>query len=335
VRESIWDTLVERLAVFFRWWGGELWALMPPGFRRRYSSHPDCVKVTVSAIGETTPALASLQEGQLVELHLEPEVVLSHDIRLPVANHRATDGMAKIQMGRVMPLAMAELYTYWRSRGLIENLRDGTVQQNVCLYVAKRKVLGPLFELIQSRRLLLADILLNEQSGFSTLSPPQIRRHYNHRTLRTVGLSVLAALMIITLPYAWVWNVRSENEAVLQEQQALRDLVDDVSASRELIDAHDERVGRLNAERSNDWFAEVLAMLSTESPDTVLLRELNYERGSVRVAGFAESAADWALRLGEVAGVADVKLERVSAGRSPGDPENFDIVIELENGLAP
>ena len=332
---SIWDTLNERLAIFFRWWGGELRELLPIRLRKSQPKGPDRVKVTVSATGETKPALETLSDGQLVELHLEPEVVLSHDVRLPVANHRATDGMAKIQMSRVMPLAITDLYTYWRSSGPIENVRDGAVQQRVTLYVAKKNVLSPLFESIQSKHLLLSDIVLCDQAGFSTLAPPQVRRHFNHRTLRTVGLGALAVLMFLTLPYAWVWNVRSENETIAQEQLALRDLVFDVSASRDLLDAHNARIGFLNTERSNDWFPEALALLSAESPDTVLLRELNYELGSVRVAGFAESAADWALSLGELEGVADVKLQRVTSGRFSGDPEYFDIVIELENGPTP
>lgn len=326
------DNLAEHAARFFRWWGKELLMLIPPSVTQRFSVSQEVVSVVVSSTGETQPPLESFTDGQLIVLSLDASVVLSHNIRLPFANHRATEGMANIQMSRIMPLPMEDLYSDWRSAGPIENLRDGASQQKVLLYVAKRKVLGPVFETIQSKGFLLADILIEGVAGFSTLAPTSVRRGLNHRTLRSVGLGVTALLLILMLPYAWMLNIRSENEIVSRELSALQDMIADVSELRNHLDGHNAQVKFLVAERSNDRFSEALSLLSAESPDSVFLRDFSYERNTVRVAGYAASSAEWALALGKQPSVGNVNLQRVSSGRSPDDPENFDIVIDLVNG---
>lgn len=328
------DVVIARIAGFFRWWGRELATILPERFRVALGNQSPPVLIHLCADTDIDSALGSVGPGRNVTLALDVSVVLTNEVSLPRAGRQATAGMANIQLARTMPLQLSELYTDWKTVAAEKDQGEQSEKQRLRLYAAKRTFLDPVFDRLSSRALILSGIVLDEGDQLPGLAPMSAMRPYQRDCLKRVGILVLLGIAVLMVPYAWLSNVRSENAKVTQEIAVLRPSIQGLSERRNQVESHHDRIDYLEKQRSGDWFFDTLALLSKESPDTVSLREFVYEPGRLRVSGSAKSAADWALSLGKLQGVNNVTLQQVSSGRTPEDPENFDIAIELANGAS-
>lgn len=332
------EKIITGFANFLTWWVRELTFLMPQGMRKRLFRSSPTSKLFLPLEGDIDDKLEACEFGQSVVLHINSDWILTKTVMLPKADYRIVKEMAAVQISRLMPLSRDALYTDWRIIKGADGALEGDVddqKQNVQLYAIKRSALDPILHELNARNWIIQDVVLEGGGNLFKVLPFKARQSLYYQCLKKVGLFSFFLLGLVMIPYAWLWNLEGENNEVSDQLQTLKQEVSELSKKRDLLDSYYSREEFLGHQRLSDKLYESLALLTTESPDNLWLQEFNFSQGHLRLVGYAQSSAEWALKLEGLDSVERAQLQQVSAGRTKDDPENFSILIDLAKGGRP
>lgn len=329
------EPMISTLARALEWWVRELVDCLPTRLRR--AALP--VGTTKSIKGSTNnlkEAISGLDRGTKVSLTLTHPDLLSCDLLLPFANQRATAGMVRVQSDRVLPIDAGRLYTDWRA---IETTPTGQASQRygknqrIRLYAAKKSFLDEIGRTLDASGLRLTEVLDDAGSTLPGLVPRLSRRRNNEVVFERATVAAAAVVLFSLLPAAWLSNVKRHIAAVEQEVATVRVRGSELVDLQNRVRLHHARLDFVDGRVDSNQFNDVLISLSAISPDSVYLRELDYDLEGVRIAGFAESAAEWALQLESTDQIEGVAIRQVSTGRDSSDPESYEFHFRLVKAL--
>ena len=345
------DFILASVSRFLKWWGQELLFLLRLFQKRKGESNRQVMILRLPLDQEANELLEQALPGQRVELYIDESITLSKELTLPDADTKTTAGMVELQQARYLPLQLHLLYTGWhRLPGTItrtykaDSESDSRIQQQVRLYTVKRSSLSDLLGRLADKRLVLEQVFVGDVELPSLLPVTNFRPLHLHR-LKQAGMVAALLTLILLMPKLWFWKLSSENSTVTHQIEHLREDVQQISQLQLQLDEQQLRSDFLARQTKADRFAHGLLLLTQVSPDSVWLRELNYDKGRIRLSGQAESAADWALQLEKLPAIEKVQLQNVSANRSitpinttdQSEPkklsESFDMTLSIKVGV--
>ncbi|MBL6940380.1 MAG: PilN domain-containing protein [Alphaproteobacteria bacterium] len=309
------DAWIEWIVDGWRWWTGELAAVLPKRVRDALATGDDAILVTahdnelvvsrrtglrelfVARIPRDAAAARALrlsvpQRGFLADpviLHLPPSQALSRVLTLPGAARRNLDGILKYEIARHSPVGTDEIYYEYRILG-----READ-SMTVGLRIAHRDAVNPTVEFFRDAGIPLARITFADDAKPAAGGTfPADAAATRQLRLRSRLVPALAGL-VLALAFGVVGAVYLRGQAVAD------DLTDRVAAARpraavveqlqRQLDAAYRQAAFLTQQKRDVTSAAILAAVARTLPDDAWIYEFELNGDEVRVHGFSSSAA--------------------------------------------
>ena len=310
------------LAGFLRWWGHELWGLVPEPLRRLVSGpgarivvavHPSGLHVleergrqvrsvgpgttTVEPAGKTASTLVELARSKPrvpIGIRLPFDACFARRVELPAAARKDYPSILRLDLERATPFRVGDVYT----SHYVENTIAESGKLKVRQLVVKRGTLDRVTADIESLglRVSFADCWSDDgktalpvnflESHPSLRSPPR-------RPLRLTGLLVLAALLLACSAVFLV--VQKHDSALEQLQNETVRAKAKAQNVRRILDQSEAAIAEVTSLRRMKLgsipVVQILEELSRLLPDSAWLADLRIEGDTVEISGLAKSGA--------------------------------------------
>ena len=304
---------------FWRWWSGELVALVPEALRRKlaalrkrlvlmiegdtaalaYEVAGNCEiigPVDLSAEDPTQaaallgPRKARVGHAVAARLRLDPAAALHIPMSLPLAALGNLGQVVEFEFERFSPFKRDAVY--FRYRVVTRDTEEARL--DVELTIVPRDVVDDLRWRAEQNGLRITGIDVAGEplplpTGAANGTRPPVAQRLVPIAVRVAsGLAVLAAIGVIVVPF-------------IQNSTEISELTDEVARARQEADASAKLQGAIDGEIHDQSFVidrkksrltvtELLASLTHILPDDVWLTELQIDGDSVQISGFAASA---------------------------------------------
>ncbi len=300
------------LALAWRWWAGEMAALVPKKAGQDTRWQPGMPLPKVAAIDIAVP------EGQAFVRRID----------LPVAAFgRMRDSLA-LQIGRITPFQAGD--ACWDARMIGRSPRPGQFVAE--LVVMPRAMISDLADRLEGAGSRARSVSVVHDGHRYELLESARRGHLTRWRIRlgAVGLFVLS---IVALHWAWSDRLDREAQQAREAADALRPAAAQ-AAERRRLQAAAGLPARLAAEAATHSSSALLRELTALLPDDVQLIELRRDGAEVDIRGFAKDAPRL-LPLIEHAEAFEAARFTTSVSRSPADPRDVFAIHFRYVGAAP
>lgn len=316
------------LNAYWRWWLGELKALMPDSWREKLQH---AMRRVTLEVGDGTIVLG-VEENQVVErretfplsqdsdlqkqqlrdllaeqellevpraLMLESKGVLRKEVRLPVAAESNLRQVLRFEMDRQTPFRADDVYFDWRILG--HDKEAGQVR--IDLVVVPRAGIDSTNQMLASRGLGVScvDILHEGRPLGLNLLPPDRRIKVINRKVRLNQVLAAGAVVLVALAMGLSLYLRSHQVSELEQaieevrEEALR-----VQRIRDQINDTMESAGFLAQRRmATPMAVDVLADVTETLPDDTYLDRLVVGPNTVQMQGKSQNAQQLIERVNE------------------------------------
>ncbi|GIX32847.1 MAG: type II secretion system protein L [Lysobacterales bacterium] len=307
------------LPAFFRWWGGELKALLPRAWREAIARRPRAVYVIgegnrlhlrrpdgeeLTAVALEDPpaerrlriveALAALgEERPPVILAVPADRALRRRLRFPEAVEESLEQALVYEIDRQTPFRAEEVYFGVR---LVDRDREAR-QVEVELVVVPRAIADPWLAAARESGLPVFGLDACDEEGnplgFNLLPRGERVRLPDRRRRLNLILAATASVLALIAMHLWLANREHALSRMRAEVERLREEARTVAALREEL----ERAvasARFLSERRSKQPPLILVMdeLSRIIPDDTFLEQLNVSQGQAALRGLSPSAAN-------------------------------------------
>ena len=345
------------LPEFFRWWGGELRALLPERWQSLFIGGADWYLLqhegtqwTLRHAGNSVPmtrwsdtddiliqqtaltsALKTIDREDLrLALLLPTAAVLRRTLALPLAARDNLQQVMVFEIDRQTPFSAAQVY--YAVRELPQPAAAGRV--NAELVAVTRGTLDPLLELLTALKIPIDAVDLavgNDRLGVNLLPPEQTPRRVRPRLRLNLALAAGCALLLLLSLGTWLHN-RQEALATMQDTvESMRADAQQVSSLRQQLQDNAGAAGFL-AERKKKTVSMLSLMqdITARLPDTAWLERFSVDNsGQVGLQGQSVQAAKLLDALKDSALITDASFQ----GSIQPDPstgkERFYLTAQL------
>lgn len=309
-------------ARFFRWWGGELAALLPERLRAllwaqrarlELFRYPEYLEVRFVEGGEErslgrftlgegavrdreklygdTPELADAE----VCLRLLPDQFLVRTVKLPAPAAENLMQVLAFEMDRLTPFKADQVYY---SARIVERLAD-TRQIRVELALTPRSKLDPLLDELLSFGWRPDRVLVGRNEAEHDLLPDKYRRVRSSLPQRiTLVLAVLFASSLLATLALPVWLNYNLQEALQQETRRISKVAKEVEALKSEAERLTHESGFLQRrKREEPPVVGMLNELSRVIPDQTWLNGLQYRDRKIIIQGQSPAASSLIERI--------------------------------------
>ncbi|MFM9862882.1 MAG: PilN domain-containing protein [Micropepsaceae bacterium] len=337
---------------FFRWWLGELRALVPwrqtPVAARRHAvlhvrtdrwflrPSPDAEAVALDtklSDGDLADRLLNAASGaplSKLTVLLPRDFAITRRLELPQMSLAHARQAVDLQIDRLSPFKADAVRTATRIAGY----DTGKSVMLVDVAIVPLQRVQPIEQRLRALGFTSAAVDIEgdngEPQGFD-LSEPQNAADLRQTRQRALGLAAAAAAIWIVAIYAWgqageseikSWEARvAELRPAAARSAALRQSVDGMGAPIARANAHDPAV-TLN----------VLQQLTRLLPDSVQLLDLKLEGNVLQLSGLAANAPDLIGLLEGSPAFKNVKFVSPVVRKAETGVERFEIALQLETG---
>jgi general secretion pathway protein L len=316
------------LNAYWRWWLGELKALMPDSWREKLLH---AMRRVTLEVGDGTMVLgveenqaverretfslsqdSDLQKQQLRDLLAEQELlevpralmleskgVLRKEVRLPVAAESNLRQVLRFEMDRQTPFRADDVYFDWTILG--HDKEAGQVR--IDLVVVPRAGIDSTTQMLASRGLGVScvDVLHDGQPLGLNLLPPDRRIKVINRKVRLNQVLAAGAVILVALAMGLSLYLRSHQ--VTELEQAIEEVREEalrVQRIRDQINDTMESAGFLAQRRiATPMAVDVLADVTETLPDDTYLDRLVVGQNSVQMQGKSQNAQQLIERVNE------------------------------------
>ena len=316
------------LNAYWRWWLGELKALMPDSWREKLLH---AMRRVTLEVGDGTMVLgveenqaverretfslsqdSDLQKQQLRDLLAEQELlevpralmleskgVLRKEVRLPVAAESNLRQVLRFEMDRQTPFRADDVYFDWTILG--HDKEAGQVR--IDLVVVPRAGIDSTTQMLASRGLGVScvDVLHDGQPLGLNLLPPDRRIKVINRKVRLNQVLAVSAVILVALAMGLSLYLRSHQ--VTELEQAIEEVREEalrVQRIRDQINDTMESAGFLAQRRiATPMAVDVLADVTETLPDDTYLDRLVVGQNSVQMQGKSQNAQQLIERVNE------------------------------------
>jgi general secretion pathway protein L len=348
------------LAAFLRWWGDELWGLLPEPLRRLVSGPGPRIVVAVHHAarrvleergrqlrpiapssgpaqprGQETNALADLAKSTRrvpIGIRLPFDACFSRRVALPAAARNDFRKLLSVDLQRATPFRAGDVYT----SHYVEDSTGERGKLKVRQLVVKRTTLDPVIAEIESLGLRVSFADCWDEDGSTALPVNFLEAVPNCTTSFGSPLQAVGPLfgLALLLACSAVWLV------VQKHENALDQLHKEIARAK-----GDARNVQLLRDRAEAALAEVASLrriklesipvvqtledLSRLLPDSTWLTDLRIESDTVEFSGRAKSAANLLPLLERSAQFVDATLAAPLTFDPRDDKERFSVRVRL------
>ena len=348
---------LEPVVSFFRWWLGELKAMLPPKIRRMLSERrllASAFNGKLCLVDSNSPrgaeschalGLREAEEGDIApaattqrcDLLLDHALVLERDLELPLDAEASLRRVLSFSMDRYTPFSEADvLFDYKVLR------RDGANKKIALkLYVAPREGLEPVFRKLASLGVEAATVDVSvsgipgaekARAGVNLLSSENRSAAVGMgRGNRVLSVSALVLLLIaVALPFAQRQQSVTQLDSELSLLQAQ---VRQAEADRTELAERVERMRQIQV-RNTEFpsMLDVLLELSHLIPDDAWAGQVAIKSGRVRLTGEAGAASELLALLSNSAIFSDPRFEAPLTQNPRTGSERFVISLAIRGG---
>ncbi|MEE8215065.1 MAG: PilN domain-containing protein [Alphaproteobacteria bacterium] len=351
---------INRIRWFFRWWGGELAALVPGAIRRFFRARPDTVMVDISGpevvvarcgendceeIGRFAASIGNEDEASgaardilkaagaarhRTALRLSSTQALRKSLMLPMAAEGELRNILSHQIEQHTPFQADEACFGYRVEARDRRARQITVE----LTVVPRKFVDA--ALARARRWGLEPDVVDISTD-APLGPPRINLIAGNGggganawpkvngMLAVVALSLALAAVVIPLE-----NARDRSDALLGEVAELRRASQQVLVLRRERDALAKRVRFIADKKLKAPSAlAVLDELTRIIPKDTWLYEFRINRPEIRISGYSPSASSLLGKINDSPMFSNPRFRSPVTRPGNFDKERFNLSFEL------
>lgn len=313
LRPGAW---IEGVQDGWRWWIGELAAMLPMRLRDAFAAGSDVILITaretelvvsrrtgaddymIARVPRDDFAARTLRlsvpsgKGPLADpiiLQLPPEQALSRTLTLPRGAQRNLGNILRHEIARHSPIGTEDIYYDYRVLG-----RDETAI-NVGLRIVRRDAVDPLVQLLRDAGVALSAVAFADDTAAAAGATfPVDAASAQRLRLRPRIIPALAGLVLL-LAFGLV------GAAYLRGQATADDLSARVDAARaragvverlqRQLDAANRQAAFLAQQKANPLAVAILAKVTRLLPDDAWLYQFEINQDEVRLHGFSSSAA--------------------------------------------
>lgn len=306
-------------SAFFRWWGGELAALMPDSVKQRFSGEgkrivlamqadgfrvrvdgarrdaddgaQDAVAPRAEAIAVAVEHAARARAG--ITVLLPPSACFMRTVDVPRAAIKDCRRVLDLDLERATPFRRGDVHTSYKV--LSENSSDG--KASVLQFVAKRELVDPLVaDVVKAGgRVTAIDVAMapaQTAAGVNFIAEAEGARAARGLISPIGGLSVAAALLFALACGQIYYKRDSALEALRSETMQLRKQAAHVRQSLEQSEMAIKDLSKLQAIKLRQVpMTTVLEEITRILPDTAWVTDLRIESDIVDISGLAKSGA--------------------------------------------
>lgn len=272
---------------------------------------------------EVAEGMSPPRHGSRAEVLVSDDATLQHTMVMPRAVLNDLNGAIAFQVKQFVPLDPSAVTLGYsvsdedQARATVEVTIAAVRVETVERALAVLKVHGYIPERFETA------------SGGISLAPSQLLRSSQIRRLAIIGLIGLFVVQLLVLPIIDARRIRSSNELLKNELNALVSKTKSAADIKRSVDQRASDAAFLNAQLNQDVLADGIAILSAHAPLDISLSEIQFDGRTFRVSGIAADPAAWALNLQQGGLFESVRLEGVS-GRGARDGGRFQMSLRLK-----
>ena len=362
------DVALPSLNTAWRWWSGEIAALIPSGLRRRLAGREGRLLLVMTA--DSAGMLvhrAGDDEAVLAGIDLDParaaesrEIIAAIRSRIPGIGHALTIRLpaeAGLRTSMVLPLAaagnLAEVVSFELDRRTPFKsdeiyfthrlLRREPAQQRLVveLTVAPRSIVDHALSLAESIGLEVEAVEVasaqDDMTPPGNLLPPRPQRlGARLPRLGIAGLAAAAAALAAVAVFLPIYQADQTADALAAELAAAKQQAGESLALQKEIDAEIQESGFLaTRKRDAPAVSEVLYRLTRILPDDSWLTELQFANPDVQITGLAASASTILGLLDQSPGFTNATFRSSVMQDQRSGHEQFNIGVRVQRPKTP
>lgn len=338
----------------WRWWIGELSAMLPAGIaaalgRRGGGVVIDLLDDEIVATGaggaellrlsrrategaRLSPALRHMLEGARIVARLRSEAVLRRNVSLPFAARRELRRILDFELERQSPIDPELVYFDYRIRS-----RDRRANKlEVELRIIRRETVDEALALCRALGLDVAGIAIAGEAGSTAdsefrpsqaLSAPPRRRRRAIPAL-AAGAAALAAAVIVVHLIRYEAAATALAAEVAQAKAASRETE---ALGRQIVQER-EKAGFVLRQKEAPLMAKILAEVTRRLPDGSWIFQLEIRGNEVRIHGYSPQASSLIGLFDDAPMFANARFRSPLTRGSKGDVERFDLSFDVTEG---
>ncbi len=346
----------------WKWWQGEIAALLPESVRRQFTSG---VSVTVIDFGAETVRLQRFTNGGEMDLAdlpranldaatlhaaLAPEfakpwflrdsfvlrlpgrVALARNLSLPLAARRNIAGLLALELDRQSPLDRAEIYHDYRVLGIDRQAR----RVDVVWRIVRRASVAPALELCRKAGIELAGVIFDgdETTSDGGNFPVAPRASYLLRVrehLIAGMLVIIVALLVAITAGAYLRN-QSAADAFSSRVDKARLAAHASLRLQHEIDASQKRSALLLSERHHLTTTRILAETTRVLPAGSWLTDFAVRGDEVHLQGYSNAASSLIALFDASPLFTSTEFQAPLVQAQNPDQERFDLAFKVRKG---
>jgi len=342
---------------FFRWWGGELRALLPARWRRHLAGGAQWFLLqhegtawSLRAAGNSvvmtrwnddddsliqraalTSALKDVDSEDLrLALLLPADDVLRRTLALPLAARDNLPQVMGFEIDRQTPFGQAQVY--YAVRELPSVAAAGRV--NAELVVVTRSALDPLLALLGTLTFPIdaVDVAVgNDRLGVNLLPPEQTPRRVRPRLRLNLALAAGCVLLLVLTLGAWLHNRQTALAQMQATVDSMRSDAQQVSVLRQQLQDNAGAAGFLAQRKKNTVsMLSLMQDITARLPDTSWLERFSVDNtGQVGLQGQSVQAAKLLDALKDSPLITDASFQGSIQPDPSSGKERFYLVAQL------
>ena len=307
------------LPAFFRWWGGELRALLPARWQNFFSGGADWYLLqhegtqwTLRQAGNRLlmthwsdnddvliqqSALASVlknvdRDDLRLALLLPTDAVLRRTLALPLAARDSLQQVMAFEIDRQTPFSATQVY--YAVRELPQPAATGRI--NAELVVVTRGALDPLLAQLGNLSIAIDAVdlaIANDRLGVNLLPSEQTPRRARPRLRLNMALSAGAVVLLLLSLATWLHNRQVALASMQDSVESMRSDAQQVSSLRQQLQDNAGAAGFLAQRKKNTvGMLSLMQEITTRLPDTAWLERFSVDNsGQVGLQGQSVQAA--------------------------------------------
>lgn len=308
---GFWNPVWAFIQAFFRAWSTALVSGLPPKMQRALLVVEEPVLIKVEALGEGENKILSVAADKEIRFELNEELILRHEMLIPVAAIQDAKNIVQLEAERIMPLAVNKLSVCYKvadvfNRDFVPIEIIATRETTINMLLERCKKLGRNIHSITSPPV---DGKLPISFSVSSIK----RRKLLRATLIVSSLSFMI-VSLSTLPQLYqsrlleeITHIDLQIRETRRQTDAIAGLQRQVQALKGISDAVQEKKDRAH-------ITELLIQLTQASPDDIVLDIFRIDGRRVFVSGIADAPENWVIELEQNLAFENVVLSSVRGG---------------------
>ena len=263
-----------------------------------------------------------------IQIEIDPQLVMTRQVRLPLAAKRNLVDVLGYEMDRLSPFEADQVYYHFTPQAEQQTTEWLAGQ----LTVVQKQRVDPWYRMLTELGLVIGQVTLVDERQPLMLKPRQAGVSHSGRS---TTMLLWAAVMLLSVMTAGglVWQQRQIAIDLQHKMQAAREQAAESMRLEEQLTARRKAIGMVSTQRQ-DYLAvsDILLELTRLIPDGSWLQRVNLNADSLIVSGVSDQASALIALLEASPMFASVRFKSPVVRDRRSGKEKFDLTMNLTQG---